>query len=81
VDAHAQNLTGVVVEVPATSRLGAPHRQVSLSPGDASPASDDGNVSARIASLEKRQDMLERQQVEMTRQMQDLDRRLKELEE
>ncbi len=78
-NAHTQNLTGVAVEVPTTSRVEASHWQVSWAHGDVSPANDGGNNSSRIAVLEKRQDMLERRQVEMSNWMQEIDRRLKKL--
>ncbi len=78
-NAHAQNLTGVAVEVPTTSRVEAPRQQVSWAHGDILPANDGGNNSSRIAALEKRQDMLERQQVKTSNWMQEIDRRLKKL--
>ncbi len=78
-NAHAQNLTGVAVEVPTTSRVEAPCRQVSWAHGDVSPANDGGNNSSRIAALEKRQDMLERRQVKTSNWMQEIDHRLKKL--
>ena len=78
-NAHAQNLTGVAVEVPTTSRVEAPRQQVLWAHRDVLPANDGGNNSSRIAALEKRQDMLERRQVKTSNWMQEIDHRLKKL--
>jgi hypothetical protein len=60
--ALTQHSTGVTVEAPGTSNLLTPVQwQVARSRSDASPASDDGSNTARIAALEKRQDKVEKQ--------------------
>jgi len=64
-----------VVEVPSTSQfLRAVHRQSLCSRSNASLASDDGSLSTRIATVEKKQEQLETW-------MRDIDNRLKQLEE
>jgi hypothetical protein len=57
----AHHSAGVTAEAPGTSQQLRPAlRQVSHSRGDASPASDDGGSSARIARLESRLDEVEK---------------------
>jgi len=69
------HLADFVVEVPSTSQfLRAAHQQSSHSCSDASLASDDGSLSTRIATAEKKQEQLETW-------MCDIDNRLKQLEE
>ena len=71
--ALTQYLTGVMLEVPGTSKLLiSAHWQVTHSYSNALSASDDGSNIARIAALKNRQEELEKQ-------MHDFDHRLKQL--
>ena len=68
-----QHSTAFTIEIPATSRHPkATQPQASRSQKDASQASDDGGLAARVAAAERRQDELEKLVGEMEHKLRSL---------